>query len=82
MSFANDRGEVLRIIDAEREYQDQKFGDKVYPTSHYLLDFEVLLNAAKQAHYDLNEGAVKEQIRKIGALAVKYGEAHGLPERK
>lgn len=78
------REKIYKVIDSERNYQDKKWGspeskDYVkYPSSQFLIDIEKHLSDAKTAQYQINEIEVKEQIRKIAALCVKFGEVHGL----
>ena len=82
------RQEVLQAINSEREYQDTKWGkvdDPNYVSYHqtqFLVDLEIHLNKAKQAAYNVNWVEVMNEFRKIGALAVKCGEVHNMPERK
>lgn len=81
------REDVYKAIDSERDYQDSFWG-KVddpnyvsYHPSQFLIDIEIHLNKAKQANYKIDMKSVMDEIRKIGALAVKCGEVHGIEKR-
>ena len=81
------RQEVYEAINSERDYQDKKWGVtddpnyESYEPSQFLIDIEIHLNKAKQANYNVNKNGVMNELRKIGALAVKCGEVHNMPKR-
>lgn len=81
------RQEVLEAINSERDYQDKRWGliddpnYVSYEPSQFLIDIEIHLNKAKQANYIIDKIGVMEELRKIGALAVKCGEVHSMPKR-
>jgi len=83
------REKVYERLDGERDYQDIKWNS---PNNKGSLDRTVDEFATYIQHYSnhlINVAAMTdndkeklEVIRKIGALAVACGEAHGLPERE
>ena len=81
------RQEVYEAINSERDYQDKKWGVtddpnyESYEPSQFLIDIEIHLNKAKQANYNVDKNGVMNELRKIGALAVKCGEVHNMPKR-
>lgn len=81
------RKEVYKAINTERDYQDEKWGDPQddnyisYPEPQFLIDIEKHLNDAKAAQYEMNKNEVRDQIRKIAALCVKFGEVHDIRDR-
>lgn len=81
------RQEVYEAINSERDYQDSKWGTLndpnyvSYEPSQFLIDIEIHLNKAKQANYDIDKKGVMDELRKIGALAVKCGEIHNMFKR-
>ena len=76
-----ERNEIFKIIEDEREYQNAKWGTDKHPMPQFLIDFEFILNKAKEAAYNLNYDEVMHNVRKITALGVKMGEVHGMPYR-
>lgn len=81
------RKKVYEALDGERRYQDIKWGTiddpkyVSYEPSQFLIDIEIHLTKAKQANYNIDREGVMSELRKIGALVVKCGEVHGMPER-
>ena len=81
------RKKVYDCIDSERDYQDSKWGSpqdedyKSYPITQFIVDFEVHLNRLKEHAYNIDNEASLEEVRKIGTLAVKCGEVHGMKPR-
>lgn len=81
------REDVYKSIDSERDYQDARWGSTqdedyvAYPISQYIIDLEVHLNKLKMHGYNMDHINACEEIRKIGALAVKCGEVHGINDR-
>lgn len=80
------REEALEAVEAEREYQDQRWGGSVHDANesvgNFLIYIERYLDKAKNAYVDANhsEPALHE-VRKIAALAVACMEVHGAPKR-
>ena len=81
------RKEVYEVLDSERDYQDLRWGDvhandyKSYPPSQFCVDFRKIINDLELSCYHMNKIVTSDCIRKIGALAVKYGEVHGMNKR-
>jgi hypothetical protein len=85
------REEVFQIINAEREYQERRWGfvspsGKLVPVSHSVGDYIVLMDnylaEAKRA-FAKNHGdtAALNELRKVVALGVACFEQNGLPDR-
>lgn len=81
------RKEVIDCLESERDYQDEKWGSPQkedyisFPMSHFILDIEAHLNKMKIFCYDTDTDGVMNEMRKIGALSVKFGEVHGMKKR-
>lgn len=81
------RTEVYKAIDSERDYQDKRWGVTddpnyvSYEPSQFIIDIEMHLNKAKNANYNIDKEAIMDEMRKIGALAVKCGEVHDMKNR-
>lgn len=76
-----DREEVYEALDTEREYQEKKWRVETQPLPQALIDIELHMNRAKGHMYNLDLEAVMHELRKVGALTVKYGEKLGMPKR-
>lgn len=80
-----DREEVYEIIDGERQYQDDKWGDQ-HDAGHeveaYILYMEDYLREARE-QVSRNRGTklALDTLRKVVALAVACFEIHGVPPR-
>ena len=76
------RSEVYKLIDGERDYQDNKRPcvgikeDSDHSVGDWILFMEHLLDQAKLAHYDLDDDAALEIIRKVTAVGVACMETH------
>jgi len=85
--MSEERKQVYRAIDSERDYQDNRWGVLddpnyvSYEPSQFLIDIEIHLNKAKAANYNIDKEGVMSELRKIAALAVKCGEVHLMPHR-
>ena len=86
-----DRDIVFKVIDDEREYQDDTSSSLDRPdmkrnmtTGDILCAIEFNLDAAKKEWYrdSYPHKQTIEYLRKIAALCVKAGEDFGMPERK
>lgn len=80
------REEIYKIIDAERNYQDTKWGlqhDANHEVESYILYMEDYLNEARHllSHANGVEGGL-DVLRKVVALGIACFESHGVPERK
>jgi hypothetical protein len=79
------RTEVYKLIDGERDYQDNKWNhtkeqDKAHSVADWLLFIEYHLNEANHDIYMLNRNGALEEVRKIAALCVacmEYNETRG-----
>jgi len=85
-----ERYDVYKLIDDERNYQDQRWNtnlseddapDKDKPVAEWLNYIEYHLGKSKTADYNLNKEESLSELRKIAALAVRALEIHGCPER-
>lgn len=87
-----EREEVYKVIDGEREYQDERWSADNHAESRDSLDRTVDEFALYIQRYannltdvagttDKNEDKL-DVVRKIAGLCVACGEKHGLPERK
>ena len=81
------RDVVISCIESERDYQDKNWGSPhddnyvSFPMSHFILDLENHLNKMKSCCYNIDNDGVMDEMRKIGALSVKFGEVHGMNKR-
>lgn len=81
-----ERQEVYKVIDGERTYQDNKWGDKSHDNSHeveaWILYMEHNLVKARIAISTQagSQGGL-EHLRKVVALGIACFEVHGVPER-
>jgi hypothetical protein len=81
------REDVYKLIDGEREYQDQlppsRTDGKPRSVGDYLTMFRHYLNKADEAWTD-NPGdwQALDVVRKLGGIAVHCMEDHGAPPRK
>lgn len=80
------RQEVMKVIDAERKYQEEKWGgedhDELHSEGDWMLFIEHHLNKAK-AYYSTGNGeAARDEMRKVATLGIAYGEALGLKPRE
>lgn len=75
------REHVYKCFDSERTYQTAKWGTHEHPRAQFVVDIERHLNQLKDHCYNLDEKNMQEEVRKIGALAVKFGEVHGMAPR-
>jgi len=85
-----ERTDVYKLIDGERDYQDEKWNtrrtadnipDEEKPVAEWINYIEFHIAKAKNKVYRLDtEGALAE-IRKVTALGVCTMEIHGAPER-
>jgi hypothetical protein len=83
------REDVYKLIDGERDYQDKLGPDRRDPTevNHSVGDYLVMLSTYLRRAQDdwTNYPGVYEaldEIRKIGAIAVRCIEEHGAPLRQ
>lgn len=85
------REEVYKALDSERDYQiagrgnakrHEEFSNPLLP-GEVILCMERILSEAREAWYR-PDGLpyVAEDMRKLGAMAVQYGENYGMPARK
>jgi hypothetical protein len=80
------RKEVYKIIDVERDYQDDMMihrliADEEKSVAEWINYIEYHLNKAKESVYHLDTQAALAGIRKVTALGVRTMEIHGAPER-
>ena len=80
------RKDVYKLIDEEREYQDEKWGeDKQNSIEAWLVYIEDYLNAAKHSITRSTDivtyGKAKCNIRKIAAMAICAMEQHDIMSR-
>jgi hypothetical protein len=79
------REEIYRIIDKERDYQDERwadFDDANNSHADWLIYIEVHLSKAKAALYNSHDlEKYSNAMRAIAALAVACGERHGMLNR-
>lgn len=80
------RAEVYKVIDGEREYQNNLGGSRTdgSPKSvgDYIMMLDYYLSHAKEAW--VNNPGIKmamHDVRKIAAIAVRCMEEHGAPPR-
>lgn len=76
-----DRTRVYKVIDSEREYQEQKWGTQEKDLLSYITILEDYINKAREAWYKGDTQAM-DVIRKLGALCVACAEEHGIRPRK
>lgn len=75
--------DVFKLIKAERDYQDQKFGppiDNDNSVAHWLVFIEERIARSKKHLYRLEEESAREELVKIASLAVaclEYNDAKG-----
>lgn len=83
-SIPEDRQEIFDMIEEERRYQDEKWGDE-YDDGEWAINdwIEFIRRQIKQAHADTgNTPAAMCHIRKIAALAVACMEYYDTPSRE
>ena len=79
---------VVDVLTDERDYQDERWGSpqdagyESYEVTQFAIDFEKHLNNLKSNLYNMQTSSALHEVRKLGALAIKCGEVHGLPRRK
>lgn len=83
----NTRKEVYRMIDKERDYQNERvsevmFSDALHSVSDWILFMEHCLTSAKKASHDLKSAKAMGYIRKVTALGVAAMEHNLTPERE
>ena len=85
-----ERQEVYKVLDTERDYQEEMTADKTRPDMIEDLHIGDTLSAIehnlKKARDEWYKGAVPHQeaimyLRKIAGLCVQAGEKHGMPRR-
>ena len=85
-----ERTDVYKCIDTERQYQDLRWSprrekngtpDESKPPAEWINYIEFHVAKAKEEVYLLNEEEALAHIRKVAALAVRWLEIHGCPER-
>ena len=86
------RQEVYRVLDGERDYQNQFVDERGYATNHpiaaELIMMQTYLNTAmttwthSSAKNDDGEAQVLDVMRKMVAMGVRCFENWGVPERK
>jgi len=81
-----ERSDIYRILDSEREYQDQKWVNDVHRKHEvecWILYMQHYLDEARK-EATLNDDAKVSlaSLRKVVALGVACFEVHGVPERK
>ena len=72
-----DRENIYKAIDTERDYQIRRWGetyDEQHTIADWLLFIEVQLNEAKLNYYNGKVKDATDNMRKIAALVVAYGE--------
>lgn len=86
-----ERNEVYRILDSERDYQDQKWTapnaehgipDNEKSVAEWISFMEYHLEKAKACVYNIKIDDALAEVRKITALGVKTMESLGCPERR
>jgi hypothetical protein len=86
-----ERKEVYKIIDGERNYQDETWvahrtadgtPDEEKPVAEWINYIEYHLGKAKDRVYHLDTKGALEEIRKVTALGVRTMEIHGCPARQ
>jgi hypothetical protein len=86
-----ERKEVYKLIDGERDYQDETWvarrtadgtPDEEKPVAEWINYIEYHLSKAKEKVYHLDTKAALAEIRKVTALGVRTMEIHGAPERE
>lgn len=76
------RVEVYRALDSERNYQDQRWGDRgVLPVGEWVDYIRRYHEAAAAAVTAEDYEAAMDNVRKIAGLAVVCMEQHGAPMR-
>lgn len=85
-----ERNEVYKLIDGERDYQDEKWNtrktadnipDEEKPVAEWINYIEFHIAKAKNNVYHLDTYNALAEIRKVTALGVRTMEIHGAPER-
>lgn len=81
------RNQVYALIDGERAYQDNLPSSRTDGRSHTVGDYIVMLEyylgrAREQWCMNSGDAMALDEIRKVGAIAVKCMEEWGAPERK
>lgn len=79
-----ERPEVYKLIDEERDYQTEKWGnhDEGHGVPAWLCFLQHYVNCAIAEATTLGDAtAALSQVRKIAALAVSCIEVHGAPSR-
>lgn len=85
-----ERNDVYKLIDGERDYQDQTWvarrtadgtPDEEKPVAEWINYIEYHLSKAKERVYHLDTPGALAEIRKVTALGVRTMEIHGAPPR-
>lgn len=81
-----ERQEVYKLIDGEREYQNEIVGNKyshvAHPVAAEILMMEEYIQRARELWTDVKgDEAALDMVRKVAGLAVRCMENHGAPER-
>lgn len=80
-----ERSEVYKVIDTERDYQEQRWIESEiqdHEIASFILYMEHhLYEARKTASTQSPETEALQHLRKVVALGVKCFEVHGVPER-
>lgn len=76
------REQVYKVIDGERAYQDNRWGQKQTTIGQYIVYMQDYLTESIHhlARENTNDKAL-ESLRKVVALGVACFEEHGVPER-
>ena len=79
------RGEVYAALNAERAYQQRKWGESPNQVSAFILYMEHNLAEARKlastTSEETNKKAILDCVRKVTALGVACMEQHGAPKR-
>lgn len=72
------RQDVHRLLDAERDYQKAKWGDRQHSVPAWLLVLRQELNEAMEAWATTgDDAAAMDEVRQVAAVAIACLEQHG-----
>ena len=77
------RKEVYKVIDEERDYQDDKWGDELDDAQWAINDWIVFIERyIQEAKNNTGQAEALDSVRKIAALAVACMEYNGALRRE
>lgn len=78
IKYPNSRSVVYTVIDGERDYQDDRFGDNPHTVTEFLCFMQHYLSEAiKKVSTTSGDDCALPEVRKIAALAVVCMEQNG-----